>query len=64
MDSLADTTARILDLEARQDEALRQLKALEQRLEQVLAEYSPAVNPAPSLAFSPGNLSMPAIKAA
>ncbi len=41
MDSISDTTRRILEIEARQDEALRELEALERRLEQVLAEYLP-----------------------
>lgn len=41
MDSISDTTRRILEIEARQDEALRELDALERRLEQVLAEFLP-----------------------
>jgi hypothetical protein len=41
MDSISDTTRRILEIEARQDDALRELEALERRLEQVLAEYLP-----------------------
>ena len=41
MDSFSDTTRRILEIEARQDDALRELEALERRLEQVLAEYLP-----------------------
>jgi hypothetical protein len=41
MDSISDTTRRILEIEARQDEALRELDLLERRLEQVLAEYLP-----------------------
>lgn len=49
MDSISDTTRRILDIEARQDEALRELGALERRLEQLLAENLPltAGSPAP-----------------
>lgn len=39
MDSLAETTARIVDIESRQDEALRQLEALERRVAQTLAEH-------------------------
>ena len=51
MDSISDTTRRILEIEARQDEALRELEALERRLEQVLAEYLPiAARPQISLA--------------
>ena len=51
MDSISDTTRRILEIEARQDEALRELEALERRLEQVLAEYLPlAASPQFSLA--------------
>ena len=38
MDSFSDSTRRILEIEARQDDALRQLEALECRIEQVLAE--------------------------
>lgn len=38
MDSLSDSASRILEIEARQDDALRQLEALESRIEQVLAE--------------------------
>ena len=41
MDCESDTTARILEIEARQDDALRQLAELERRVEQVLAEYLP-----------------------
>lgn len=37
----SDTAGRILEIEARQDEALRQLEELERRVEQVLAEYLP-----------------------
>ena len=42
MDALSDSTARVLDIEARQDDVLRQLEELERRLDQILAEYSPA----------------------
>ena len=42
-DTIADTAARILELERQQDEALRQLEALEHRIEQVLAEHLPLV---------------------
>jgi len=41
MDSISDTTRRMLEIEARQDEVLRELAALERRLEQVLAECLP-----------------------
>jgi hypothetical protein len=41
MELISDTTRRILEIEARQDDALRELEALERRLEQVLAEYLP-----------------------
>ena len=41
MDSITDTTRRILEIEARQDEALRELDALERRLQEILAEYLP-----------------------
>ena len=39
MDTLSDTTARILDIESRQDDAIRQLIELENRLEQILRQY-------------------------
>ncbi|HEX3728051.1 MAG TPA: hypothetical protein VHV08_17490 [Pirellulales bacterium] len=41
MPSIPDTSARILEIEARQDEALRQLADLEQRVEQALAASVP-----------------------
>ena len=41
MDSLSQSGRRILEIETRQDELLRQLAALEQRIEQVLAEQTP-----------------------
>ncbi len=43
MESISDTTARIVDLEARQDAALRELEALEKRVEQVLNEQIAAL---------------------
>ena len=43
MDSLAETAARIVDIESRQDEALRQLEALERRVAQTLAEHQGTV---------------------
>jgi hypothetical protein len=48
MESLAETAARILDIEARQDDALSQLAALERRIEQVLAQHLPPVIAGPS----------------
>jgi hypothetical protein len=48
MDSINDTTRRILEIEARQDEALRELGALERRLGQVLAEYLPLATGSPA----------------
>lgn len=47
----SDSVARIVELEARQDAALRELEALEQRLEQVLSEHVQALGP---LGISPG----------
>lgn len=47
MDSLS-VSARILDIETRQDEALRQLDVLERELERVLAEHLPAPVAAPT----------------
>ncbi len=41
----SDSVARIVELEARQDAALRALEALEQRLEQVLSEHIKALGP-------------------
>jgi hypothetical protein len=41
----SDSVARIVELEARQDAALRELEALEQRLEQVLNEHVQALGP-------------------
>jgi hypothetical protein len=43
MQVFSDVPPRVLDLEARQDEALRQLADLEQRVEQVLAEQTAAL---------------------
>jgi hypothetical protein len=37
MDTLTETSARILEIESRQDDALRQLAELERQIEQVLA---------------------------
>ena len=47
MDSLSDSARRILEIEARQDEALKQLEALERQIEQVLAEHLPGALTAP-----------------
>jgi hypothetical protein len=52
-DTIADTAARILELEKQQDDALRELEALERRIEQVLAEHLPLVGsrmPEPNVA--------------
>jgi hypothetical protein len=43
MDALSETAIRLLDIEARQDDVLRQLEELERRIEQVLAEHLPAL---------------------
>jgi hypothetical protein len=48
MDSRSDSAARILEIEARQDDALGQLEALERRVEAVLAEYVAIVAKVPS----------------
>ncbi len=45
MATLTDSAAKIQELEARQDEALRQLEELEQRIAEVLAEYAPLIAP-------------------
>ncbi len=58
MESFTETTARIVDIETRQDDVLRQLEILERRLEQVLAEYAPPASASPAAHL------MPAIKAA
>ncbi len=42
-----DSAVRILDIEARQDDALRQLADLELRIEQVLAEFLPPAAKSP-----------------
>jgi hypothetical protein len=68
MDTLSDSAARVLDIEARQDDALRQVEELERRVEQVLAEHLPALAKMASHSAS-GELaaraiSPPAIKAA
>ena len=42
MDNLLEATARIVEIESRQDDVLRQLAELERRVEQVLAEFLPA----------------------
>ena len=52
-DTLSDPAARILDIEARQDEALLQLADLELRIEQVLAECLALTGKAPPAAGSP-----------
>ena len=41
MQDTLDTTARVVELEARQDEALRQLAELERRIDAVLADLLP-----------------------
>lgn len=46
MDTLLETAARIVEIESRQDDALRQLAELERRVAQVLAEVLPASPPA------------------
>ncbi|MGD9722412.1 MAG: hypothetical protein AB7O59_12985 [Pirellulales bacterium] len=43
MSAAAEAESRILDLEARHDDALRQLSELEARLEAVLKEALPAL---------------------
>jgi hypothetical protein len=42
MDTLLETAARILEIESRQDDALRQLAELERQIAQLLAEFLPA----------------------
>ncbi|MBI3836520.1 MAG: hypothetical protein HY288_01125 [Planctomycetia bacterium] len=42
MDTLLESAARILEIESRQDAALKQLAELEERLERVLAEWLPS----------------------
>jgi hypothetical protein len=42
MDSSSKAAARIQQIEAQQDEILRQLEELERRTESVLAEHAPA----------------------
>ena len=68
MDTLIDTTARISEIESRQDDALAQLADLERRIEQVLAEFiPPAIQAASSGPSSPAvqaNAKSSAIKAA
>jgi tetrahydromethanopterin S-methyltransferase subunit G len=65
MDSLAESTARLVDIEARQDELLRQLDELERRIEQVLAEYAPlAAKTGPQTVLPARPANSPAIKAA
>jgi hypothetical protein len=49
MDSISAAARRVLDIEARQDEALRQLDLLERELERVLAEHLPAPAASPAL---------------
>jgi hypothetical protein len=68
MDSRSDSAARILEIEARQDDALGQLEALERRVEAVLAEYVPMLAKVPprweSAARARAEISPPAVKAA
>ncbi len=65
MDSLSESTARLVDIEARQDEVLRQLDELERRIEQVLAEYAPLAAKAGSQMVLPTRpVTAPAVKAA
>jgi len=47
MHSRSESAARILEIEARQDDALGQLEALERRVEAVLAEYVPMLAKVP-----------------
>ena len=50
MELISDTTRRILEIEARQDDALRELEALERRLEQYwpsICRCSPASKSSP-----------------
>ncbi len=69
MDSRSDSAARILEIEARQDDALGQLEALERRVEAVLAEYVPMLAKVPPRCESAASraraeISPPAVKAA
>jgi hypothetical protein len=48
MDNLLEATARIVEIESRQDDVLRQLAELERRVAQVLAEFLPAAPQADS----------------
>jgi hypothetical protein len=54
-----DSAARILEIEARQDDALRQLAELELRIEQVLAEFLPPAQKSP---FGPSSPPVPATR--
>jgi len=49
MDRLSEAAARILDLEARQDDVLRQLEELERQVEAVLAQHLPPAAPTQEL---------------
>jgi hypothetical protein len=46
--SIPESARRIIDLEARQDEALRQLAELEQKLEAILAAASASTSARPA----------------
>lgn len=48
-----EAAARILDIESRQDEVLKQLDELERRVAAVLAEYLPAGTPLAALLPQP-----------
>ncbi len=51
----ADPSARIRDLEDRQDEALRQLADLERRIAAVLKEAAPPSDSPATLQIAPGS---------
>ncbi|MEX0678015.1 MAG: hypothetical protein WD063_13120 [Pirellulales bacterium] len=53
MDRSSEAAARIREIDAQQDEILRQLEELERRTEMVLAEHAPSPRPVVGLAVFP-----------
>lgn len=64
MESSSQAAARIAEIEAQQDEILRQLEELERRTEAVLAEHAPAPVPLDDALQSPLVPSIPTAECA
>lgn len=53
MDRSSEAAARIREIDAQQDEILRQLEELERRTEMILAEHAPSSRPVVGLVVLP-----------